>query len=262
MNRRQLAFVIIFNALISLVIALSVVWVVESRRPDPELLASSMTPAAALVAADLPTPAATPVPADGATGDSSAVAVTPEAAAPAAAPTSNAAETGVYEVQSGDSLSAIATRLGVSVAAIMQANGLENADFVFVGQRLLIPPAGSAAAATAAAPAPTTVAVTGGMKITAVDAVGTLDDEVVSLVNESDVAFNLQGWRVEREGGISYTFDNLPLFPGGGVLLYTKTGDDTSTTRYWNQGSAVWQAGSVARLLDATGKEVARFPLP
>jgi uncharacterized membrane protein len=100
------------------------------------------------------------------------------------------------------------------------------------------------------------------MKITAVDAAGTLDDEVVSLVNESDVAFNLQGWRVEREGGISYTFDNLPLFPGGGVLLYTKTGDDTSTTRYWNQESAVWQAGSVARLLDATGKEVARFPLP
>jgi LysM repeat protein len=238
-----------------------VVWVVESRRPDPELLASSITPAAALVAANLPTPAATPAPADGATGDSSAAA-TPETAAPPAAPTSNAAETGVYEVQSGDSLSAIATRLGVSVAAIMQANELENADFVFVGQRLLIPPAGSVAAETAATPAPTTAAITGGMKITAVDAAGTLDDEVVSLVNESDVAFNLQGWRVEREGGISYTFDNLPLFPGGGVLLYTKTGDDTSTTRYWNQESAVWQAGSVARLLDATGKEVARFPLP
>ena len=41
MNRRQLAFVVIFNALISLAIAVAVVWVVELRRPDPETLAAA-----------------------------------------------------------------------------------------------------------------------------------------------------------------------------------------------------------------------------
>ena len=42
MNRRQLAFVILLNALVSLVIAVLVVWVVELRRPDPEALAARL----------------------------------------------------------------------------------------------------------------------------------------------------------------------------------------------------------------------------
>ena len=67
MNRRQLALVIILNALISLAIAVSVVWVVEQRRPDPETLAALATPILAPMAAPTftPTPAAaTPAPAE------------------------------------------------------------------------------------------------------------------------------------------------------------------------------------------------------
>ena len=61
MNRRQLSFVIILNALISLVIAMAVVWVVEARRPDPEALAAINTPAAAAI--DVPMAATlTPIP--------------------------------------------------------------------------------------------------------------------------------------------------------------------------------------------------------
>ena len=46
MNRRQLLFLILVNGVVSLAIALIVVWAVEARRPDPEELAALYTPAA------------------------------------------------------------------------------------------------------------------------------------------------------------------------------------------------------------------------
>lgn len=42
-------------------------------------------------------------------------------------------------VQPGDTLLTIAVRYGTTVEAIVRANGLPNADFIWVGQRLLIP---------------------------------------------------------------------------------------------------------------------------
>lgn len=46
----------------------------------------------------------------------------------------------VYEVQSGDTLSSIAERFGLSPAAIAMANQLSNADQLTAGQVLTIPP--------------------------------------------------------------------------------------------------------------------------
>jgi len=47
-----------------------------------------------------------------------------------------------YTVQHGDTLYEIALRYGTSVEAIAQANGIADPDFIFVGQRLVIPPSG------------------------------------------------------------------------------------------------------------------------
>lgn len=47
-----------------------------------------------------------------------------------------------YTVRAGDTLSQIAARYGTTVAAIMKANNLTNADLIFVGQVLLIPVSG------------------------------------------------------------------------------------------------------------------------
>lgn len=44
-----------------------------------------------------------------------------------------------YSVQSGDTLSAIASRFGVTVAALVSANGIANPDLIIVGQTILIP---------------------------------------------------------------------------------------------------------------------------
>ena len=59
MNRGQLAFLVLVNAMVSLVIALAVILVFEARRPDPEELAAISTPRPDL---SLAVPAAQPTP--------------------------------------------------------------------------------------------------------------------------------------------------------------------------------------------------------
>ena len=49
----------------------------------------------------------------------------------------------IHVVQWGETLSLIASRYGVTVEAIMAANGLDNPNFIYVGQRLVIPTAAS-----------------------------------------------------------------------------------------------------------------------
>jgi len=79
-----------------------------------------------------------------------AVAAAPVAAAPTAAP--SAAAAGRYTIVKGDTISRIASRLGVSTQSILGANGLSAASIIYPGQSLSIP-GGSAAPA---APAPAT----------------------------------------------------------------------------------------------------------
>jgi len=52
---------------------------------------------------------------------------------------------GTYVVRRGDTLSAIAVRNGVSLWAILQANGFSSAHWIYAGQRLIIPGAGGTA---------------------------------------------------------------------------------------------------------------------
>lgn len=84
-----------------------------------------------------PTPTDTPLPGE-------TLAIGPAGTAPAlpladtATPTVSPTPI-VYVVQSGDTLLGIAMEYGVSVEAIQRANGIENPQFLRVGQELLIP---------------------------------------------------------------------------------------------------------------------------
>lgn len=62
--------------------------------------------------------------------------VIPGAGPAAPSPTGGACH---YVVQPGDTLSKIAARYGTTVGAIMAANGLRNADYIYAGQQLVIP---------------------------------------------------------------------------------------------------------------------------
>lgn len=67
-------------------------------------------------------------------------------AAPAAAP---AASGGYHIVKAGETLSHIARYYSVTVNALKAANGLSNANYIYIGQRLYIPAAGGAPAGCA-----------------------------------------------------------------------------------------------------------------
>ncbi len=264
MNRGQLAFLVLVNAMISLVIALAVVWVFEARRPDAEELAAINTPRPAPVLA---------APAVQATATMDVALLTPAPAVATATPTpETVVETveEVYVVQPGDTMLVIATQFGVTVEDILAANNLNDPNFVFAGQRLVIPlPPGSTGSATSAAPQPTpTVAVApDGVRITAVTSMGDLTNEHVVLVNESDAPYSLQGWQLRRGDGSGaqdvYTFrSDVPLFPGGSVRLHTGAGTDTSIDFYWGRTEAAWQSGVEARLLTAVGDTVTTYVVP
>lgn len=281
MDRRQLVFLILVNAIVSLAVALAVVWAVEARRPDPEELAALYTPVAQGQALAVATtqPAVVAVVNQAPT---SAAQDAPTAAAPTA--TVAPGEQQIYVVQAGDSLGAIAQRFHVTMDAIMAANQIKDPNFLFSGQQLKIPGQGDTAAAnppatpnasTAAsntttvnstpvvtptvASTPTTPA---GLQIETVDGAGNLPSEAVLIVNNSDVAYNLQGWRLERQDGPAYTFGAVQLFQGSSVWVHSTEGTDTTIALYWKQSNPVWQSGALARLVNPQGEVVTSFKVP
>jgi LysM repeat protein len=91
--------------------------------------------------------------------DAGTVVTPPAATAPPPASTPPPAGGTTYTVQSGDTLGIIATKFGVTVNALVAANGISNANLIFIGQQLLIPITGAVTAtpppATTTPPSPT-----------------------------------------------------------------------------------------------------------
>jgi len=73
--------------------------------------------------------------------------------APAPAPAPTPATTGIHIVQPGENLFRLGLRYGTTAAAIRTANGLSS-DFIYVGQRLVIPGAGGGVPPITPSPAP------------------------------------------------------------------------------------------------------------
>jgi LysM repeat protein len=57
------------------------------------------------------------------------------------------AESALYVVQSGDNLTRLSARYATTIAAILDANGIKNANLVYIGQPLVIPTSTQAPAA-------------------------------------------------------------------------------------------------------------------
>lgn len=268
MNRRQLVFMIIINALFSLLIALVVVWVVEWRRPDPEELAALATPAPSV---DLGVAAPAQANTAGEAGAiETAISVpTSEAAAVVteAAPAEEASgQVTEYIVQSGDTMLTIASQFGLSVDNIMEANGLDNPDFVFVGQRLVVPVDGSTSTSdsqSASTPVATPTLPPGeGLQLGQLSGAGTLESEVISVVNESNLPYNLRGWSVEAADGPSYSFGELPIFPGASINLHSGSGADNSVDLYWGLQDPLWVPGTKIQLLDDQDAVIDTYDVP
>ena len=82
-----------------------------------------------------------------------------------------------------------------------------------------------------------------------------LNDEYVTLTNTGDVPLNLSGWTVSDAVGHQYPFANLTLDSNGSVTLYTGSGTNTHTARYWGRNGAVWNNDGDTVIIRNAGDE-------
>ncbi|NLT42427.1 MAG: LysM peptidoglycan-binding domain-containing protein [Anaerolineae bacterium] len=245
MTRQQAIVLVIGNAVLSLVISLTVVLVFERYRTSSASPAATSTLAEATAASAL--------------GESTPITALEATPAPVA----------TYVVKSGDSLGSVAARFGVTLDALLDANGIDNANYIVVGQALVIPSGGTAPVPThTPRPGPTLAAVStpgSGESPIAIEAVmdpGEPALEHVRLVNRGTQGIALDGWVLEDEDGHAFVFPNLFLWRNGTVNVHTTSGNDSATDLYWGLTEAVWdRSDETIRLLNPTGEVMAEAQL-
>ncbi|MFC1960300.1 LysM peptidoglycan-binding domain-containing protein [Chloroflexota bacterium] len=76
--------------------------------------------------------------------------------------------------------------------------------------------------------------------------------EGVFLQNQGGLV-DLEGWTLYDTQGNIYTFPDFRLFGGSGVTVFTRVGENTPVALFWGETRAVFQAGDVVSLADASG---------
>ena len=255
MNAKRLIVYLILNVIVSASMTAGVMYLWDKAHP--------------VVSAPCAGVGATPV----AAGSVPAAAILPSPTALSPATVTPA----VHVVQSGETLGALAQRYGVSIEALMQANGLTDPNVLQVGQTLMIPISGSAAVPAspgapealptnaAQPPLPTATrdpnAPLSQLSIREVSSPGNLAEEAVVIANQGGPV-DLAGWTLRDEAGHLYTFPALTLFESGAVTLHTGAGSDTVTDLYWGLTAPIWASGQQALLSDAGGNLHTRFTVP
>lgn len=181
-----------------------------------------------------------------------------------------------YQVQSGDTLGAVATKFGVSIEDLMEANQLIDPNRLDVGQTLIIPRQAqppdartSLPVEETATPAPTVEPTSQEVPVepprVIIDGVigaGDLASERIFLKRTGGGELTMVGWQLLEEGGNVFTFPQFKLFESGAVYLYTRAGQDTPVQLYWGLSAPVWQSGETVILLDAEGEVHTTYRVP
>jgi LysM repeat protein len=261
MTRKQLAFIILVNAVISAVISVVVALLVIR----PVQMALTATPTIGPTA-------------------------TQSAAGPPPSP-----EPVLHVVQTGDTISGLALQYDVPEADIIAANQLANPNFLQVGTELLIPVGGLIPAtptltpvptatdtpipfeppsadmtATAAAeigatatelPTPMPSAGEGQIQIAEILGAGEVEEERVVIANVGEGVADMQGWTLSDTDGNTYTFSNLRLWAGGSVTVHTRIGTDGNPPAnfFWGKLEAIWSLGEVATLKSNDGAVMSTY---
>jgi len=249
---------VFLNVIVSAVVVLSILFWWDNR--GGEGLVGDATTTAALPEGVLATPN---------------IAAPPSGTTPPEATTATADEPVLHTVQAGETLNIISQQYDVSIDDIMAVNGMDNPNFIAVGQQLTIPIGGipePTAAPTEAvvvvalpSPIPTEPAAAGGgvIGVTGIIDPGILETEAVQLVNSGAQQQSIQGWKVRDEDNNVYTFGDVSIFgDGAGVLLHTRAGDDTFSDLHWGLAEPAWRSGETLTLWDAGEQVVATFVVP
>lgn len=167
---------------------------------------------------------------------------------PAATPTPP-----VYEVQSGDTLSTIAARFGVSTEELQRANNIDDPNLIHVGQKLIIP--GPTPEVTPTLPPTLTPVPLAPPQLDVIGVIGrgAPGTETAILVNRGR-SVSLAGWSLRDGQGNAYIFPNIYLGTGAELRVHIGSGENTPQHLYWGRDTAVWgEAGDVVILADERG---------
>ena len=169
------------------------------------------------------------------------------------APLAAHAQQTVHVVRRGETLTGIAARYGTSVQAIMNANRLRNANFIWVGQRLIIPGRGSGGGSGGGASGGIHVVQRGEILARIAARYGTTVQAIVKANGLRNANFIYVGQRliIPGKGGGSSGGSG----GGGGSAGKWIEVDLSSQRTYARQGNAV-----VRTMVVSTG--IARYPTP
>ena len=208
----------------------------------------------------------------------------------------------LHTLKEGEFPSAIAEQYGVDMFELMEVNELDDtsAAFLQIGQVLIVPlegctltasalndeaeteevdaasAAGGAASADATDEAQPSVtptpsrtptatlpptAVNAQVAILRVISPGNVTVEGVEIQNNGPVV-EITGWTLTDSGGNVYTFGEQRLFTNGRVIVYTRSGTDTPSAKYWNRDTAVLSPGATLTLSDEDGAVQSTYIVP
>ncbi len=203
-----------------------------------------------------------------------------EAAAEGAA---EGCENPVHVIAAGETISNLAEQYDIAMDDIIAMNEMLdpqfNANFLSIGQEVVIPVCGVPTPAPSATPTetqvptrnvptpnPTGTEQPGGVvevEIARVLNPGEVTTEAVEIINRGTSVARLGGWEfVNERNDASFEFPPLNLFPQGAVTVYTGVGEDTAIDIYWGQDEAVWEPGDTILLYDAEGELQDEFDIP
>jgi LysM repeat protein len=174
----------------------------------------------------------------------------------------------LYVVKPGDTLFAIAQELDISMAVLMAANGIANADELDVGQEIIIPSEewvkayeeGRVGSRAQSDNTPTPQSEPPKVQISGVVGVGAIESEAIRFLNTGGPA-NMANWRIDDGEGHVYIFPIFTLHSGA-FNLNTRSGTDTPIDLYWGLDKAILSQGKIITLVDSSGKVVSTFPIP
>ncbi|MCX9078783.1 MAG: thioredoxin domain-containing protein, partial [Candidatus Methanoperedens sp.] len=104
-------------------------------------------------------------------------------------------------------------------------------------------------------------AVNAPVQIVEVVGAGDRSTEAVVIRNTGST-INLNGWTLIVDTGYSYTFGERMLFTDAQVSLFTKQGQDTPVSLFWNRPEAVYEPGAALILRDQNGEVQSTYRVP
>jgi LysM repeat protein len=181
-----------------------------------------------------------------------------------------------YKVAAGETLGEIALLFDVSVEQLLEINNLQNPDQLSAGMILDIPVSETAAQGPASesqadsqsaeqplstyTPAP--IPESSQIKIVTIVGVDDLATEHLQIQSVSPEPLSLEGWRLETNDGLVYSFPKITLFEYGAVDLYSRAGINSVVALYWGRSNPIFQSGDQAMIYDADGGLQAVYNIP